>query len=185
MNALRVSCSLLGLAAAGVLLAGCGGGDQPEDAGRVEGGASPAGHAEHEHPSQGPHGGDLFALGGHEYHAELLHDKDSGAVTVYLLDGDARETVAGDESEITMQLFLDGTYVRHTLSAGAEKGKYAIDDASLAKTLGDREELKGRLQVKIDGKSYTGQIEHAAHDHAGHDHDDHDHIGEDDSDHDH
>lgn len=30
-------------------------------------------HAEHAHPTHGPHGGDLIELGNEEYHAELLH----------------------------------------------------------------------------------------------------------------
>ena len=60
--------------------------------------------AEHAHPDEGPHGGSLVELGDEKYHAELLHDDDKGTVTIYLLDGAAKNAVLTDAKEITFNV---------------------------------------------------------------------------------
>lgn len=142
-----------------------------------------AGHA---HPTEGPHGGHLIELGNEEYHAELLHDESTHTVTIHLLDGPAKQAVAVPLEEVTLQLFRDGKFVKYALKAVPGQGgaagtasQFEIADEALCDALCHEEEINGRLQVTIDGKPYTGTIEHSSHeghDHAGHDHDDgHDH----------
>ncbi len=139
--------------------------------------------AGHEHPTEGPHGGHLIELGNEEYHAELLHDEDTHAVTIHLLDGPAKQTVSVPLDEITVQLFQDGQFVKYTLKAVPGQGdaagaasQFDLVDAALCDAL-CQDEMSGRLQVTIDGKPYTGTIEHDSHE--GHDHDDgHDHDGD-------
>src|SRR5438094_7539918 len=47
---------------------------------------------EHEHQHHGPHNGHLMEIGDEEYHAEWTHDE-SGKVTFYILDADAKTEV--------------------------------------------------------------------------------------------
>jgi hypothetical protein len=140
-------------------------------------------HSAHAHPTEGPHGGHLIELGNEEYHAELLHDEDTHTVTIHLLDSAGTQPVAVPLSEITLQLFRDGQFVKHALSAvrGPEDtanawSQFAIADAELCDALCHEEHLRGRLQVTINEKPYTGTIEHSSHDgHAHGDHEGHDH----------
>ena len=124
------------------------------------------------HPTEGPHGGHLIELGDEEYHAELLHNDSTHTVTVHLLDGPAKQAVAIPEKEITLQLFQNGQFAKHVLTAvsatadpvGTSSCFQAVD-AALCGELRDEEEVRGRLQVTIDGKPYTGSLEHMGHDH--------------------
>ena len=52
-------------------------------------------HAEHAHPSEGPHQGDLVELGNEEFHAEVVHGE-GGSVSVYILDSGAKAAVPVD-----------------------------------------------------------------------------------------
>lgn len=129
------------------------------------------------HPLEGPHGGHLIELGNEEYHAELLHDEKSHTVTVHLLDGAGKQPVAVSQPEIVVQLFQDLEFVKYSLkavrdpadAAGTASEFETVDDA-LCDALSYEEEILGRLQVTIEGKSYTGTIEHSSHDHDGHGH---------------
>jgi hypothetical protein len=172
-----------------VYLVGCGSDSSETPAQKITGAPPPlAGemgdeqdaHAGHQHPTEGPHGGHLIELGNEEYHAELLHDESTHKVTIHLLDGAGKELVAIAEPEITMQLFLDGRYVKFALKAipsqerpqGAAS-KFEVVDASLCDALCHGDQIRGRLQVTINGTPYTGTIEHSSHaddDHEGHNH---------------
>jgi hypothetical protein len=143
-------------------------------------------HGGHEHPSEGPHGGHLIELGNEEYHAELLHDENTHTVTIHLLDGPAKQTVAVSLAEITLQLLRDGQFVKYALKAvqGPEDAagaasRFEIVDAALCDALCHGDETHGRLQVTIDGRPYTGTIAH--HDHGEHDHQQEGHPGQDDN----
>ena len=156
--------------------------------------ASEAGHDDHAghdhgdhagdgHPTKGPHGGHLIELGNEEYHMELLHDEKTHTVTVHLLDGPAKQAVAIPLAEITLQLLRDGQFVKYALKAVQGPGdaagaasRFEIVDVALCDALSHGKETSGRLQVTIDGKPYTGTIEHTSHgDHEGEDHAGHDH----------
>jgi len=191
---------LTAVAALSVSLAGCGSNSSETPTNKVAGTPPPlaadadhddhAGHdhddsAGHEHPTEGPHGGHLIELGNEEYHAELLHDENTRTVTIHLLDGAGKQPVAIPQTEITLQLFQGGQFVKYALksvqgpggSAGAAS-RFEIVDAALCNTLCDEDETRGRLQVSINGKPYTGTIEHSSHgdhDHEGHEHADDNH----------
>ena len=53
----------------------------------------------HEHHHHGPHNGHVMEIGGEEYHAEWTHDE-SGKVTFYILDSDAKKEVPIEADEI-------------------------------------------------------------------------------------
>ncbi len=179
-------------------LVGCGSDSTETPTENIEGSPPPlaadadhddhAGHdhgddAGHEHPTEGPHGGHLIELGNEEYHAELLHDENTHTVTIHLLDGPAKQTVAVPLPEITLQLFRDGQFVKYALKAAQGPGnpagaasRFEIADAALCDALCHEDEIRARLQVTINGKPFTGTIEHTSHgdhDHEGHDHSDH------------
>jgi hypothetical protein len=130
------------------------------------------------HPTKGPHGGHLIELGNEAYHAELLHDEDLHNVTIYLLDSSAEQPMGAPLEEITLQLFRDGDFVQYALKAVAAPtntsgtaSQFEIVDEALCDALCHEDGLKGRLQVTLNGKAYTGTIEHTGHD--GHDEDGH------------
>ena len=128
------------------------------------------------HPTEGPHGGHLIELGNEEYHAELLHDEDSHTVTVHLLDAAGKQSVAISQPEITLQLFQDGQFVKYALKAipapdatAGSASRFAVVDETLCDALVHGDETRGRLQVTIDGRPYTGTIEHSSHEKHEHD----------------
>jgi hypothetical protein len=182
--------SLFGLTFASItmMLAGC---PAPTTTTPSTGGASGGGTTEHahEHPSEGPHQGHLIELGNNEeYHAELVDNHDTHTVTIYLLDGAAKKAVTSAETELAINLIVDGKPAQFTLPAvpqdddpAGESSRYEIVDQALCEAL-DAEKTTGRMNVTIAGKPFTGQIEHHAH--GDHEHHDHDHE-EDEQDHDH
>ncbi len=113
-------------------------------------------------------------MGAKEYQAELMHDDKSGKVTIHLLDGAAKKPVTIAGPTITLQLFSEGKFVGYDLKAvpseeGAKNAsQFEIVDAALSKTLGGKEPVRGRLQLTIEGKQYSADIEHEAHDHHHH-----------------
>jgi hypothetical protein len=120
----------------------------------------------------------LVELGSEEYHAEVIHDDASGAVTVYLLDSSAKKPVASDATEITINLKHGDKPEQFKLAAHPQEGdttgqssRYAITDKELAEHLHEAA-TEPRLSLNIGGQPYSGAIPHE--DHAAHDHD-HDH----------
>ena len=187
MRIVSLSLCLMALLAASVSLSGCG--NKPAES---EDAPLSCDGAEHLHPTEGPHGGDLIELGNEEYHAELLRDEKTNTVTVHLLDGPAKKSVAIAEPEITLQLLRDGKFTKYTLKAVQSKdasgkgaaSEFKIVDQSLTEALCHDEKTQGKLQVTIDGKPYTGDVKLSGHDHDHDDHDNHDHDDHDDHDHD-
>lgn len=123
------------------------------------------GHDEHAHPSEGPHHGDLVELGNEEYHAEVVHGE-SGSVTVYILDSAAKAIVPIDSAELMINVSLDGNANQFKLTAEREatdpegkSSRFSVKDEELAKDLDDHD-ASAKLVVMIDGKSFSGTIEH-------------------------
>jgi hypothetical protein len=128
-------------------------------------------HAGQAHPTEGPHHGDLIELGNEEYHAEVLHDKQS--VTIYILDGAASNQVPSEATEITINTTHDGRPEQFILAAlpdvndpPGKSSRFVSNDEELAGHI-DEHGAEPRLVLTINGKSYRGTIQH---DHAGHDH---------------
>lgn len=129
-------------------------------------------HEDHAHPEEGPHHGHLIELGAEEYHAELTHDDATKTVTVYLLDSSAKKAVAIAETELVVNLVVDGAPRQAKLAAAPQEGdpagqssRFSLTDEKLLDAL-EAPKTTGRINVTIGGKPYTGQIEH-------HEHDDH------------
>lgn len=133
------------------------------------------GHEEHAHPSEGPHHGDLVELGNEEFHAEVVHGE-AGSVTVYILDSSAKTAVPIEATELAINVSHDGNAEQFKLAGEREatdpegkSSRFSIKDEELAKDLDDHD-ATAKLVVMIDGKSFSGQIEHK---HEGeHKHDD-------------
>ena len=127
---------------------------------------------EHAHPTEGPHHGALIELGSEEYHAELVHNEETGKVTIYLLDSAGKTPVAIASPDITVNLKHDGEANQFKLAAvGTMDGKaseFSSEEPALAKAL-DSEGAEGQLVVTINDKQYRGSIAHD-HDHEEHDH---------------
>ncbi len=132
-------------------------------------------HSGHAHPSEGPHHGDLVELGNEEYHAELVHDEDSGSVTIYVRNAAATEQIPIESTEITINVKHDGKPEQFKLAASPDatdpqgkSSRFVSTDAELGEHLDD-EGADPKLVLTINGKSFRGTIEHD-HDHEGHDH---------------
>jgi len=165
----------LGLTAGAMLLVGCADDSTTTGPNTSSSPATVDDHAEHAHPSEGPHHGGLIELGNEEYHAELVHDEDAGSVTIYILDGAATTQVPIDAKEITINAKHDGKPEQFSLSASPDandpqgkSSRFVSNDEELAHHL-DEEGAEPRLVLSINGKSYRGTIAHD-HDHEGHDH---------------
>ena len=123
-------------------------------------------HAEHAHPSEGPHQGDLVELGNEEFHAEVVHGE-GGSVSVYILDSGAKAAVPVDATELTINITHDGNAEqfklpadRDTADPDGKSSRFSLADEKLATDL-DSHDAAARLVVMINGKSYSGRIEHA------------------------
>ena len=179
-RSLRVLC--LPVAGLTVLwLAGCSGAGPELTSGTAvspvvtDGPPETGAHDEHAHPSEGPHHGDLVELGNEDFHAEVVHGE-GGSVSVYILDSAAKAAVPIDATELTINITHDGNAEQFKLPADRDasdpEGKsshFSLKDEELARDLDDHD-AAAKLVVMIDGKSYSGKIEHD-HD-ADHKHDD-------------
>jgi hypothetical protein len=130
-------------------------------------------HSTGEHSHIGPHNGQLIELGSKdEFHAEMLHDDANHRVTIYILDGRAKENVPISQSELVINMVSGGAPKQYKLAAVTQANElpnmascFQLEDESLCEAL-DGTDAKGRLAVDINGKQFVGEIEH---------HDDHDH----------
>jgi hypothetical protein len=165
---------------AALVLSGCGSGNQ--QAGGTISTPPPStgdehGHDhDHGHASEGPHHGDLVELGNEEYHAEIVHG-DGGSITIYILDGSAKNAVPIESTEVVLNVSRDGKPEQYRLPASPEasdgqgkSSKFTLVNADLAAHL-DEEKTLAKLVVNVSGKQFTGNVEHHHdHDHKGHDH---------------
>ena len=178
-------------------LAGCNSGEQPggttetvssgsedeHEHGHEHGPGTHEAHGDeggHGHSSTGPHGGQILEFGSADYHAELVHDEGSGAVTIHMLDSGAKVATPVD-AELTVNVRKDGAAQQYKLTAAPEAGetggkssRFTTEDPALGKAL--HAGAEARLVAKIGGRSYTAAIEAHTHDEGGHGHS---HTGDD------
>ncbi len=128
------------------------------------------------HPSHGPHDGDLVELGDEEYHAEFVHDEKTKDVTIYVLDASAIRSIPIDAAEVVINLKHDGKPEQYKLAAEPQEGDGPGKSSRFMSKQNDElchaieeEGADAKLQLTIDGKPFTGAIQHD-HDHEGHDH---------------
>ena len=157
---------------------GCTSQDAPQDSAERDqpvemAGPPPMIEDEHDHEEHhGPHGGHVIELGrSHEFHAELVENEEARTVSVYILGKDMQE-LAIDRPTINLSLIVEGKPQSFALQAAdPADGKASRFDATDSEAFAalHEHEATGKLLVSIDGKSYSGAIEH--HDHEGEDHD--------------
>lgn len=127
-------------------------------------------HAAGGHGTVGPHGGQLVELGADEaFHAELLHDASNHRITVYILDGNAKENVPIARPELIINMVSSGTPKQFKLTAVPQANEqpntascFQVESQELCEAL-DAKNSKGRFGVIIHGKQFVGEIEHHVH----------------------
>jgi len=156
-------------------LCGCGGSEKPV----VEGGPPVIGHEggdahEDAHASEGPHHGHLIELGKEDYHAELIHEESTHEVIVFVLDSAAKERVPIEAKELLINISSGKKPTQYSLSAapdavdpGDKSSRFMLRSEDLCDSI-CASGAKGRVNITINGKTYSGAIEHVAH--AGHEH---------------
>ncbi len=122
------------------------------------------------HPTKGPRGGALIELGNEELHAELLHDDETGTVTVFMLDAEAKRYVSVTSTEFVIQVRHEEQAEQFRLKAKPQKGDrqgttscFMIRNPKLV-TLLDDHHSEARMGIKIGERSFVGRIAHV-HDH--------------------
>jgi len=124
----------------------------------------------HDHAHHGPHQGHLTELGQEEYHAEWTHDE-TGKVTFYILDADAKKEVPIAAEELVIDIKLgDNKPVSYKLPAvNPVDGKSAVFEIVDKGLLGAIEALSpgvvATLHVNINGKQFDQRIEEHKHEH--------------------
>lgn len=147
--------TLLLAAVTGPLIVGCGAPTAPT------GKSSPTTPA-HQHPTKGPHGGPLVEWGDEDYHLEVVADKATGEVTVYVFgDHDALhdwKAAAIDAKTLTLTVKSAEPPATVTLEAKPAKG----DPAGKASVfVGKHDALKadkklaGTVSGLVGGKPYS------------------------------
>ena len=134
-------------------------------------GESPAksGHGHehpHDHPTEGPHQGRLIELGAEEYHAELVHDAATGVISIHLLGSDAKTPAPIAEPALSLNLLVEGRPLQARLDAAPQaddppgtSSRFSLVDEAVFQAL-ESSGAKGRLNVTIAGKPYSGEIAH-------------------------
>lgn len=148
------------IATMGLACSGCGSGSHESAH------AHPAQSTEHAHPTEGPHGGHLVEIGNEDYHAEVSHDEDARSLTIYILDRSAKNPVAIDSQELTINLSDGGKAEQYKVSALPDSGdpsgrssRFVSSDPELGKNL-DTEGNNAQLVVEIAGTQYRGAMKH-------------------------
>jgi hypothetical protein len=125
----------------------------------------------HAHPSEGPHHGSLIELGREAYHAELVHDDATDTVTIYVLDGAAKDAVAIDAKQLTLNLVVGGKPQQFQLAARPQPTDPAGKCSAFGSTNGpmckalDAKGTTGRVNVEVVGKMYVGKLGGHTHNH--------------------
>jgi hypothetical protein len=126
---------------------------------------------EHDHAHHGPHHGHLMEIGDEEYHAEWTHEE-SGKVTFYILDSEAKKEVPIDDDEMVIEVKIgNNSPTSFKLPAvNPQDGKSAQFETVNKELLGVLETLKSpsvvaTLHVSIGDKAYDQRIEEHEHKH--------------------
>ncbi|MCA9269017.1 MAG: hypothetical protein KDA41_11130 [Planctomycetales bacterium] len=141
--------------------------------------AGPSHEDAHAH-ALGPAGGHLLELGDEEYHVEWTHDDENGVLTFIIRDADAKDEVPIDAEEIIVDLTApDETGAAHQTEVkiaavgrtdeNPRTARFELTNKIMMANIVENEKAKAVLRVTIDGKPYSAEIEHEAHDH-GHSH---------------
>ncbi len=127
-------------------------------------GTPPAGGA-HAHADEGPHGGHIVELGAEDYHAEVVDDDKSGAVTVYILGSDAKTAKPIEATEVTINIKHAGEGEQFKLAASPDQGdpqgkssRFTLTDKHLTEDM-HAKDADAQLVIDVEGKQLRGKIE--------------------------
>jgi len=129
-------------------------------------------HAGHDHGSLGPHGGHVLELGEEDYHAEWRFNNDSGKVTVYLLDAEAKKAVTTTATAISVQVTngddVVNDYELPAINRSDEDppttSEFELVDTVMLELLkGVGHGINATLKVTIGDKEYSGAFGHLPH----------------------
>ena len=130
-----------------------------------------------EHVHTAPHGGHLIPLGDHEYNIEMVFTAESRELHAYVLGGHAEKVVQLDLESFDFDQETDEGELEITLTANPQDGdkdgmasRYTAKGEAIPGGIKDIEDLHGHVHIEIDGKQYTGDLEHD-HGEEGHGHD--------------
>lgn len=137
--------------------------DHDDDAhSHAEGGE---GHGEEDGHQEGEH---------KEGHAEDSDHEHTG-ITIYILDGSAKEAVAIEATDIALNLSHDGKPEQFKLTAHAtesdpegKSSRFTSVDKELLEHFHESDHVEGTLVLSIAGKSYRGKLAHKHDDDHGH-----------------
>jgi hypothetical protein len=129
----------------------------------------------HSHADLGPNGGHLLELGDEKFHAEWVHDDEAGKLSVFILDGAAKELVPIAAEKITIEKKVgdrSDTYDLHAVDRQGEtpkSAKFEIVDKALIEALklaGDG--VEASIKIDVNGEPFTAKF--TKHEHHGHKH---------------
>jgi hypothetical protein len=126
---------------------------------------------EHAHHHHGPHDGHLMEIGEEEFHAEWTHDQ-SGKVTFYILDAEAKKEVPIDADKIVIDVKIGDnapkSYELMAVSpADGKSAAFEITDKQFA-SLFDQLKSPGivlTLHANIGGKQFDQVVKEHDHGH--------------------
>lgn len=151
-----------------VFFIGCFGCAEPNDSAGEDHHDGDTGDAhDHDDHSSGPHDGHILELGDEEYHAEWVHDDDTGMLRVYVLDASMNGIV--DAQSVTITTQIEGkdakTYTLEKTTIN-EEVVFELTDNSLVTALQVVSEgVTAKLNVKIGDRSFEQEFEEHSHHH--------------------
>ena len=120
-----------------------------------------------EHVHTAPHGGHLIPLGDHEYNIEMVFTAEPRELHAYVLGGHAEKVVQLDLESFDFDQETDEGELEITLTANPQNGdkdgmasRYTAKGEAIPGEIKDIEDLHGHVHIEIDGKKYTGDLEH-------------------------
>ena len=137
--------------------------------------SQPSKEVPHNHPTKGPHHGELLELGNEEYHVEMVMNESKHQLDIYLLDAKGKSPVDIDAEFLALNMKIGGKPVQFKLKP-VHQDKDRTGMASCF-SLVSKEMLDGihganadaRLSIKIAQKPYVLKLVHKHdHDHANH-----------------
>jgi hypothetical protein len=138
-------------------------------------------HAGHDHGHAhdlGPNGGHLLELGDEQFHAEWVHEDESGKLTVFILDAAGKELVPIAAEKLVLEKTIGDRTDKYELLAVDRQGEAPksarfeiVDKALLAALQLVGQGVEASLTVDVNGQPFTVKFpKHEDHDHHGHKH---------------
>jgi hypothetical protein len=106
----------------------------------------------HGHEHQAPHGGTLVELGEEFAHLELVLNAQTGTLTVYVLDGEAEQSVRIAQPEIELALQLPGSGKKLALRLPA------VANPLTGESVGQSSQFQAQHEALKGASRFTGTV---------------------------